>query len=131
MAWHTVDAVAITEGLARVTPIALVVTSCLEIEAKDRERLIPPVARRSAGSRSILTPVTTKTSESRALSCKSIRSVVKVLLADSARVNDTTICSDVAVRPLGIPYHDRRRVIVVVETLESLTYHGIRWFSGY
>jgi hypothetical protein len=34
-------------------------------------------------------------------------------------------------RPLGIPYHDRRRVIVVVETLESLTYHGYRWFSGY
>jgi hypothetical protein len=30
-----------------------------------------------------------------------------------------------------IPFDDRRRVIVVVETLESLTYHGIRWFSGY
>jgi hypothetical protein len=30
-----------------------------------------------------------------------------------------------------IAYDDRRRVIVVVETLESLTYHGYRWFSGY
>ena len=44
---------------------------------------------------------------------------------------ETCIGLDVVLRPLGIPYHDRRRVIVVVERLESLTYHGNRWVSGY
>jgi hypothetical protein len=52
-------------------------------------------------------------------------------MAVSVRANETTICSDVAVRPLGIAYHDRRQFIVIVQTLESLTYHGYRWFSGY
>ena len=51
--------------------------------------------------------------------------------AGSVTLNPIAIMLDVSLRPLGIPYDDRRRVIVVVETLESLTYHGIRWFSGY
>jgi hypothetical protein len=51
--------------------------------------------------------------------------------AVSTTLPEITIFPEFGLRPAGIPFDDRRRVIVVVETLESLTYHGYRWFSGY
>jgi hypothetical protein len=74
---------------------------------------------------------TTNTSLSNGLSWRSTLSSVSVFAADSVNEAETWIGLDVDLSPLGIAYHDSRRVIVIVETLESLTYHGNRWFSGY
>ena len=49
--------------------------------------------------------------------------------ADSVNENPTVIVSEDFFR--AIAYHDRRRVIVVVETLESLTYALCRVSSVY
>ena len=50
---------------------------------------------------------------------------------DSVISNPIVIRLLVDLSPLGIPYHDSRRVIVIVETLSPLTYHGNSGFSGY
>jgi len=54
---------------------------------------------------------------------------MNVFGASSFRPNEMAMASEVFFR--DIAYDDRRGVIVLVETLESLPYHGYSGFSGY
>ena len=56
---------------------------------------------------------------------------MKVFAALSTTEAPMLIMLDVSLRPLGIPYDDRRQFIVVVQTLESLTYALCRVSSVY
>ena len=106
-------------------------TSARAIVERDIRDSVSVAGMSSGALQSRSAAYTIRTSLSSAFNWTSTRLVVNVFAADSVILELIVSRPDVSLIPLGIPFDDRIQFIILLQTLESLTYHGNRWFSGY